>query len=136
MEYRFKNGQERALVDATLTATGTSGIFNQTADEMDVWMDNDGDNRLTKKEPIQKKKSYPTEGDEKSSFTPSSSNLISDAQRKKIFYDADKKGVKSEDIEAIIRNTKKKPLSELTKNEASGIIDWLAKISQDDCKIL
>ena len=133
----LKMAKKRALVDATLTATGTSGIFNQTVDEMDEWMDGDGSNRLQKKEPLQKKKGAPTAADEKTTFNPSASGgMITIAQKNKIHYDAEKKNVKEADIEAIIQAEKKKPIAELTKAEASAIIDWLGKVSESDLQDL
>lgn len=133
----LKMAHKRALVGATLTATGTSGIFNQTSDEMDEWIDNEGDNRLQKKEPLQKKKWAPTAADEKSSFNPSASGgMITIAQKNKIQYDAEKKKIKLEDIEKIIISTNQKPINELTKAEASAVIEWLSKVSNDDLQDL
>ena len=130
----LKMAKKRALVDATLTATGTSGIFNQTVDEMDDWMGKEDDGRLTK---LQKKKNVPTAADEKSSFNPTAgSGMITIAQKNKIQYDAEKKNVKPADIEAIIQAEKKKPIAELTKAEASAIIDWLSKVSEEDLQDL
>ena len=130
----LKMAKKRALVDATLTATGTSGIFNQTVDEMDDWMGKEDDGRLQK---LKKQKPGPTAADEKTTFNPSASGgMITIAQKNKIQYDAEKKNIKADQIEAIIMAEKKKPIAELTKAEASAIIDWLGKVSESDLQDL
>lgn len=129
----LKMAHKRALVGATLTATGTSSIFNQTVDEMDDYLENDA-GRLQK---LKKKKDGPTAADEKTSFNPSASGgMITLAQKNKIQYDAEKKNVKAADIEAIILAEKKKPIAELTKAEASAVIDWMGKVSEEDLQDL
>ena len=62
--------------------------------------------------------------------------MITIAQKNKIQYDAEKKNVKPADIETIIQAEKKKPIAELTKAEASAIIDWLSKVSEEDLQDL
>lgn len=126
----LKMAKKRALVDATLTATGTSGIFTQTADEMDDWMGKEDDGRLQK---LKKQKPGPTAADEKHTFAPTAgSGMITGAQKNKIQYDADKRGVKAEQIDAIVKSTKGKGIDHLTKTEASAVIDWLGKVTKDE----
>jgi hypothetical protein len=128
----LKMAKKRALVDAVLSATRTSGIFSQSEDEMDAWIEGETDDKL------EKVKSAPKAADEKSpAFNPSASGgIITLAQRNKIQYDAEKKHVKAEDIEAIVKSTKQKPIAELTKAEASAVIDWLGKISESELQDL
>ena len=40
------------------------------------------------------------------------------------------------DIEAIVQHTKGKPIEQLTKMEASAVIDWLGKTTKDDLQDL
>lgn len=131
----MKMAKKRALVDGVLSATRTSGIFSQAEGDMDAWMEGD---EIPKTERMQKQKTAPTAADEKSQgFNPSTSGgMITIAQKNKILYDADKKHIKAEDIEAIVKSTKQKPIAELTKSEASAVIDWLGKISESDLQDL
>jgi len=64
----LKMAKKRALVDATLAATRTSGMFCQTEGELDAWMDGD---EIPKQEKLEKQKPGPAAADEKSSFNPS-----------------------------------------------------------------
>ena len=130
----LKMAKKRALVDATLAATRTSGMFCQTEGELDAWLDSD---EIPKQERLEKQKAVPAATDEKTSFNPSASGgMITIAQKNKIQYDAEKKNVKAADIEAIIMAEKKKPIAELTKAEASAVIDWLSKVSEADLQDL
>lgn len=126
----LKMAKKRALVDATLAATRTSGMFCQTEGELDAWLDSD---EIPKQERLEKQKTGPAAADEKTSFNPSASGgMITIAQKNKIQYDAEKRKVKPEQIDAIVKSTKGKAIDELTKTEASAVIDWLTKVSQDD----
>ena len=130
----LKMAKKRALVDATLAATRTSGMFCQTEGELDAWLDSD---EIPKQERLEKQKPAPAAADEKTTFSPSASGgMITIAQKNKIQYDAEKKNVKAADIEAIIMAEKKKPIAELTKAEASAVIDWLGKVSEADLQDL
>ena len=126
----LKMAKKRALVDAVLSATRTSGIFSQSEDEMDAWIEGETDDKL------EKQKTTPTAADEKSAFNPTTSGVITLAQKNKIQYDAEKKGIKTADIEAIVQHTKGKPIEQLTKMEASAVIDWLGKTTKDDLQDL
>ena len=130
----LKMAKKRALVDATLAATRTSGMFCQTEGELDAWLDSD---EIPKQERLEKQKPAPAAADEKTTFNPSASGgMITIAQKNKIQYDAEKKNIKADQIEAIIMAEKKKPIAELTKAEASAIIDWLGKVSESDLQDL
>lgn len=125
----LKMAKKRALVDATLAATRTSGMFCQTEGELDAWLDSD---EIPKQERLEKQKASPAAADEKHTFAPTAGTGISIAQKNKIQYDAEKRGVKAEQIDAIVKSTKGKGIDQLTKTEASAVIDWLAKISNED----
>lgn len=130
----LKMAKKRALVDATLAATRTSGMFSQTEGELDAWMEGD---EIPKEDRLQKQKQGPAAADEKHAFNPSTGGgMITIAQKNKIQYDAEKKNVNAADIEAIIMAEKKKPIAEMTKAEASAVIDWLGKVSESDLQDL
>ena len=122
----LKMAKKRALVDAVLSATRTSGIFSQSEDEMDAWIEGESEEKLQKQKPA------PTTADERQTFAPAAGTGITDAQKNKIRYDAEKRGVKAEQIDAIVRATKGKGIDQLTKTEASAVIDWLGKVTKDE----
>jgi len=123
----LKMAKKRALVDAVLSATRTSGIFSQSEDEMDAWIEGETDSEPEK---LQKQKSGPTAADERQTFAPAAGAGISIAQKNKIQYDAEKRGATSAQIDAIVKSTKGKGIDQLTKTEASAVIDWLDKVTK------
>ncbi|HWR06170.1 hypothetical protein [Sporomusa sp.] len=125
----LKMGKKRALVDATLTATRTSGIFTQSEDEMDAWIEGETD----EKEKFDKKRSTPQATDEKASFEPppGDANKISQSQYGKIMGDAKRKGLDEDGIKSIILYVKKKPVNELSKAEASAVIKFIADTDEE-----
>lgn len=127
----LKMAKKRALVDATLSATGTSGIFTQSEDEMDAWIEGESD--MDMKEKMEKKRSAPRESDERATFQPppSKGGKITEKQIGKIIGDAQRKGVDETGIKTIVQYVKKKPLNELTTAEASAVIDFIAKTDED-----
>lgn len=130
----LKMAKKRALVDAVLSSTRTSGIFSQSEGEMDAWMEGD---EIPKQEKLEKKKAAPSAADEKATFNPSASGgMITIAQKNKIQYDAAARKVKAEQIDAIVKSTKGKHIDGLTKVEASAVIDWLSKVSEADLQDL
>lgn len=64
----LKMAKKRALVDATLAATRTSGMFCQTEGELDAWLDSD---EIPKQERLEKQKAAPKASDEKHHGNPS-----------------------------------------------------------------
>lgn len=125
----LKMAKKRALVDAALAATGTSGIFTQSEDEMDAWIEGESD----VKEKMEKKRSAPQTSDERASFQPPPSNggKITEKQIGKIFGDAKRKGLDENGIKDIVLYVKKKPINELTTAEASAVIDFIAKSEEE-----
>lgn len=125
----LKMAKKRALVDATLSATGTSGIFSQSEDEMDAWIEGE----VEEKEKFEKKRTTPQTTDERASFAPPPSNggKITDKQMAKIIGDAKRKGVEEQGIKDIVQFVKKKPLHDLTTAEASAVIDFISKTDED-----
>jgi len=124
----LKMAKKRALVDATLSATGTSGIFTQSEDDMEAWIEGE----TNEKEKFEKKSSGPQASDEKGAFDPPSDvNKISQSQYGKIMGDAKRKGLDEDGIKSIILYVKKKPINELTKAEASAVIKFIADTDED-----
>ncbi len=124
----LKMAKKRALVDATLSATGTSGIFTQSEDEMEAWIE-EGEGEG--KEKFDKQRSAPKASDEKGSFTPQLNGKITDAQKNKIFGDASRKGIDAEGIRSIVQLVKEKSLDDLSKADASAVIDFIAKTDEE-----
>jgi hypothetical protein len=132
----LKMAKKRALVDATLSATRTSGIFSQSESEMDAWVEGESD--LTEKEKFDKRRSTPTAADEKSSFIPpaNGNNKISQSQYGKIIGDAKRKGVDEAGIKDVVKYVKGKALNDLNKAEASAVIAFIANAEADDLQDL
>lgn len=132
----LKMAKKRALVDATLAATRTSGIFSQSEDEMEAWIE--GEASEVPKEKYEKKRSTPQSNDERASFVPppANGNKISDKQYGKIIGDAKRKGVDDAGIKSIILYVKKKPINELSTAEASAVIDFISKAQPDELQDL
>jgi hypothetical protein len=131
----LKMAKKRALVDATLSATGTSGIFTQSEDEMEAWIEGEGDKP---KDKLEKKRNNPQSSDERSAFTPpaASDNKITQSQYGKIIGDAKRKGIDESGIKEIVQYVKKKSINDLTKSEASGVIEFLNNTDKDDLQDL
>lgn len=124
----LKMAKKRALVDATLNATGTSSLFCQSEGEWDAWIEEEGG----KKEKFEKQRSDPQASDERGSFTPSpSGGRATEKQLAKIFGDAHRKGIEEADMRTIIQYIQKHPAEELSTKEASAVIDFIGKTDTD-----
>lgn len=129
----LKMAKKRALVDATLSATGTSGIFTQSEDEMDAWIEGESN----EKEKFDKKKTTPQARDEKASFTPPAGNgHITEKQMAKIYGDAKRKGIEEAGVKDIVQYVKKKPIEQLSTAEASAVIDFISKAEEEELQDL
>jgi len=126
----LKMAKKRALVDAALSATRTSGIFTQSEDEMEAWVEGES----SEQEKLEKVRSTPQASDEKASFVPPPSNGsgISEAQLRKIYGDAKRKGVDENGIKQIVLYVKKKNIDHLSKAEASAVIEFMGKSTEDE----
>ena len=127
----LKMAIKRAYVGATLAATGLSGIFQMDEEDFDTWIDGE-------KEKFEKQHSTPKASDEHATFQPPTSNggRVTEKQLAKIFGDAKRKGLSEEAIRDIVQYVKKKPINELTTQEASAVIDFIAKTSEEDLQDL
>lgn len=129
----LKMAKKRALVDAALTSTGTSSIFSQSEDEWSAWIEEDG-----RPEKMEKVRSTPRANDEKGSFTPptAGNGAISEAQIRKIIGDAGRKGISAEAIRIIVQYVKGVELEQLSKPDASAMIEFISKTSQEQLQEL
>lgn len=132
----LKMAKKRALVDAVLSATRSSSIFSQSEDEMEAWLEGEGNE--APKEKLEKQRSTPKASDERSSFIPPSTNgnKLSEKQYAKIIGDAKRKNVDENGIKSIVQFVKGKPLNDMTTVEASSIIDFIMKTSEEDLQDL
>lgn len=129
----LKMAIKRSYVSATLAATGLSGIFQMDEDDFDTWVDGEPSEG---KEKLTKVRTKATADDEAGSFKPQTSNGITDSQRNKIFGDAKRKGLLEQGIKDVIQFTKKKPIENLSKAEASAVIEFIGKTSEEDLQDL
>jgi hypothetical protein len=131
----LKMAIKRAYVGATLAATGLSGIFQMDEEDFENWVDGEENKG---KDKLEKVRSTPQAKDEKSSFIPpaSSDNKITQSQYGKIIGDAKRKGLDESGIKEIVQYVKKKSINDLTKSEASGVIEFLNNTDKDDLQDL
>jgi len=131
----LKMAKKRALVDAVLSATRSSGIFSQSEDEMEAWLESEG---VEPKEKMEKQRTTAKASDERASFIPPAShgNKLSEKQYGKIIGDAKRKGIDENSIKSIVQYVKNKPLTEMTTAEASSVIDFIMKTSEEDLQDL
>jgi len=148
----LKMAKKRALVDATLSATRSSGIFSQAEDELDAWIEGEADEEpveqpYTKPQQTQQprqqqqRQSARTENNRNSSQGqsrgPANPNApASEAQVKAIFGAGKSKGLSSDDIKEIVFRQSGKEVNGLTMGEASNLIGMLQNTSRDDLMAL
>lgn len=112
----LKMAKKRALVDAILTVTAASDIFEQDLEEMDpnlVQRDENGSNKKPVNNP---------QGKTQGSTQPASGDSITDGQKKLIFAKSKAKGVKEEDIKAAF---KVEHISDLKKSQVNDVIEFI-----------
>lgn len=131
----LKMAKKRALVDATLNATGTSSLFCQSEGEWDAWIEAEGG----KKETFEKQRQAPQSSDERGSFTPppsTSGGRVTERQLAKIFADAKRKGIEEADMRTIILYVKKQTVEDLSTKDASMVIDFIDKNTSDELQAI
>jgi len=107
----LKMAKKRALVDAVLTATRTSGLFTQDVEDiMDV--NGHAETPPTQVTPEHHQEAKP------------SGDMASDKQRKAVYAICKSKGLLLDDV---LSQHDVESLDALTKSDASTIIDWLQK---------
>ena len=114
----LKMAKKRALVDAVLSATRSSGIFTQDVEDLQEWVNTDFEDNLSK-QTIQKQQTQQQQTNGKTL-----SGMSTAAQQKKIHVEAEKKGY---NVEALVRErgVESGSTKDLTKQQASELISWL-----------
>ncbi len=109
----LKMAKKRALVDAVLSATRSSGIFTQDVEDLQEWVNTDFEDNYQKQQAQQQQTNEKT-----------LSGMSTAAQQKKIHVEAEKKGY---NVEALVRERgiESGSTKDLTKQQASELISWL-----------
>lgn len=141
----LKMAKKRALVDATLSATRSSGIFSQAEDELDAWIDGETHNELEEQPPARPSQTQPqrqqqrqgTQNNRGSSQGqargPANPNApASDPQKKAIFGAARGKGLSGDDVKDLVYAQNGKEIDQLTMGEASNLIDMINKADKEE----
>ncbi|NGQ95041.1 hypothetical protein G3578_07560 [Brevibacillus sp. SYP-B805] len=123
---------KRALVGATLQATGTSGFFTQDIEDMDLGGSLDAARRAGEERLRQERQK-----EQQRSIGSKMTGASSEAQQKAIRTVASKKGLSDDELKAIIKSIHGvDSVSELDKQAASEMITLLQEMSADELKQL
>jgi len=140
----LKMAKKRALVDATLSATRSSGIFSQAEDELDAWIegefeevDGQQEGRDGGERPVQSQgQGQPRQnGAASGKANRGPSNPGAPATEKQIgaIFGAGKaKGLSSGDVKDLVYQQVQKEVNALTMGEASDLIGLIQKTSKSD----
>jgi hypothetical protein len=117
-----KMAQKRALVGATLQATGSSGLFTQDLDDMGV-------------SPV-----HPSVKEDRQPFyesslkpTPRANGMMNDQQRRTLFKIGKSKGLSNEEIKKTIYSlTKKGSVTQVTFEEAGRLMMEFQKLAKEE----
>lgn len=120
----LKMAKKRALIDATLSATRASGMFTQDLEDLDLGAQ--GDFGRPQRESAPQRPSAPQARDHapREVAVQNADNLLTDAQHRAILAIAGRvfgRHSREEDLDRMVN----KPLDQLSKGEASGVIDQL-----------
>lgn len=109
----LKMAKKRALVDAVLSATRSSGIFTQDVEDLQEWVNAEFEDNFQKQQAQQQQTNGKT-----------LSGMSTSAQQMKIHKEAEKKGY---NVEALLRERgiESGSTKDLTKQQASELISWL-----------
>ncbi len=123
----LKMAKKRALIDATLSATRASGMFTQDLEDLDLNAQGDF-NRPARQnnEAPQQRQNAPREVS-----AASAGEVLTDAQHRAILAIAGRvfgRHSREEDLDRMVN----KPLDQLSKGEASGVIDQLRTMLGED----
>jgi len=116
----LKMAKKRALVDATLSATRASGMFTQDLEDLDLDTQREFVRPQENNAPRNFRPSQPRE----SATVVGGNDLLTDAQHRAILAIAGRvfgRHSREEDLDRMVN----KPLDQLSKGEASGLIDQL-----------
>lgn len=142
----LKMAKKRALVDATLSATRSSGIFSQAENALDAWIEGEiagdpAEHPDDIPDDIPKQQNTRTAKDNRNSAqtdrAPAHSNEpATDRQIKAIFASSKSKGLSSDEIKKIIYNQLGREINDLTQGEASDLIKNLNNAKPDEIQRL
>ncbi len=122
----LKMAKKRALIDATLSATRASGMFTQDLEDLDLSAQGDFNRPSRQNDAPQPRQNAPRE------VSPASAGeLLTDAQHRAILAIAGRvfgRHSREEDLDRMVN----KPLDQLSKGEASGVIDQLRTMLGED----
>jgi hypothetical protein len=113
-----KMAQKRALVGATLQATGSSGLFTQDLDDMEIPVQEE--RKPFYESPLKSKPTNPTD-------------MMNDQQRRTLFKIGKNKGLSNEDVKKTIYSlTKKSSVTQVTFEEAGRLMMEFQKLAKED----
>lgn len=123
---------KRALVGATLQATGASGIFTQDIEDMGDFIQTDAVSDKEQDQRYENTKSKKTQ----QTKNPYNSRKATDRQVAAIVKIAESKKYTEDDIKAVVKGQYNKSIDELDKSEASDMIRLLNEIKDEELKSL
>lgn len=127
-----KMAQKRALVGATLQATGASGLFTQDVEDMDLTGTDSGTKEASGQPSSQNKGNQDPKKQTQSQGQGQMTGKISEPQQKAIFAIAKSKGLTVEDVAILIKGQyKASDVAELEKQSASEMIKMLQDTDKD-----
>jgi hypothetical protein len=113
-----KMAQKRALVGATLQATGSSGLFMQDLDDMEIPVQEE--RKPFYEPPLKSKPTNPT-------------NMMNDQQRRTLFKIGKSKGLSNEEVKKIIYSLiKKESVTQVTFEEAGRLMMEFQKLAKEE----
>ena len=122
----LKMAKKRALIDATLSATRASGMFTQDLEDLDLSAQGDFNRPSRQNDAPQQRQNAPREVS-----AANAGDLLTDAQHRAILAIAGRvfgRHSREEDLDRMVN----KPLDQLSKGEASGVIDQLRTMLGED----
>ncbi len=130
----LKMAKKRALIDATLSATRASGMFTQDLEDLDLNAQGDFNRPTRQSDAPQQRGGNSGQGQNSAPREVSAANagdLLTDAQHRAILAIAGRvfgRHSREEDLDRMVN----KPLDQLSKGEASGVIDQLRTMLGED----
>jgi len=129
----LKMAKKRALIDATLSATRASGMFTQDLEDLDLNAQGDFNRPARGNDAPQRRESGQShrENAPREVSAASAGEVLTDAQHRAILAIAGRvfgRHSREEDLDRMVN----KPLDQLSKGEASGLIDQLRSMLGED----
>lgn len=115
----LKMAKKRALVDAILTVTAASDIFEQDLEEMDPELVQRGENGTGKKQPPKQPQSK-SQG--QGGTQAASADAITEGQKKLIYAKSKAKGIKEDDIKKAFGVAH---ITDLKKNQVNDVVAFI-----------